>query len=379
MNILLNTDENNSTTRIYIDELYVKLKSYFNVKKNCFDYHNFDIVIFVGFYLEPKKAKKINPNIKVILADPKPAHPLFDNACKYSDYLIACSIEQRDMLFQAHKNIYTYHTFPEYKKITKIHKKKNLITLAYHGNKVHIEVMEKNVIPAIIKLSEKININLVLIYNKNKLGKKKFKINHSNLKIEHWQWSKKNLIKQLNKCDIGIFSNELPINNYFKVLKESSYEDRRYHYDILDHIKRYKISTNPGRLYPYALAGLPVVGDFAPSSSQFIKDDESGFLCSSLISWFYSLEKLCRDHRLRAKFAKNLFIKIQSSKNKQDKDIVKFLKKIHNSKLNKTFIQKIDDDILIKKFDMSKKKNFYTKFFLQLKRFFIKNLDFKIK
>ena len=92
-----------------------------------------------------------------------------------------------------------------------------------------------------------------------------------------------------------------------------------------DHIVRFKSSCNPGRLYPFVCAGLPVIGDFCPSASQFISDSESGLLASSVHGWIDAFVRLYESPSLRTKYAHALYNRIKKRKDRQVYELMQIL------------------------------------------------------
>jgi glycosyltransferase involved in cell wall biosynthesis len=143
-------------------------------------------------------------------------------------------------------------------------------------------------------------VELLAIYNVAALGKARLDI--PGVHVQHVQWTE-DYVARLARADIGIAPNELPLRERSAALELTACDDSELMYEPFDHLVRFKASTNPGRLYPFAAAGLPVVSDFAPSAAQFLLDGESGLLASSPHGWFEALEALAASAPLRASLA----------------------------------------------------------------------------
>ena len=122
---------------------------------------------------------------------------------------------------------------------------------------------------------------------------------------------------RLARADIGIAPNELPLRDRALALESTAYTDGELAYEPFDHLVRFKASTNPGRLYAFAVAGLPVVSDFVPSAAQFLLDGESGLLACSPHGWFEALESLAASAELRTRLAAALRERLESARARQ--------------------------------------------------------------
>jgi hypothetical protein len=133
--------------------------------------------------------------------------------------------------------------------------------------------------------------------------------------VRHIQWSPQLapgtavstvFYDELVRADIGIMPNALPIRDRLTALETTMFPEAEFGYEPFDHLVRLKASSNPGRLFPFARLGIPVVSDFSPSAGQFIRDGESGFIVSSAYGWFEALEALCASAELRTRMAAHL-------------------------------------------------------------------------
>lgn len=315
MKIVLNTRSSDAGSQVCIFQLHRRLlKAGFQAKLNDWNnYSSYEIAIFMAYDHEMEKAKEQNNDIKIILADPKLTSKKLINDAINADMLLVSSVEQRDSLLRINANCHIHYMFPIFHKLDKTHQKQDDINIAYHGNRVHIDAMKFLIGDALLTLSKFKKIKLCLIYNIEKLGLADFTFfEEKGLSVEHIQWSPETIVTELNKADIGILPNELPIDNKATALRTLSTNASDCAFEPFDHLLRFKISTNPGRLSPYVYAGLPVVSDFSPSASQFIKDGESGFIVSGSAGWCFALAKLASNPSLREKLSTNLALNVET-------------------------------------------------------------------
>ncbi len=271
------------------------------------NYNYYDFAIFMSYDHDMEQARLKNSNIKIILADPKMNTKVGINAAQSADLLLVSSIEQRDAFLRLNPNILIHYMFPEMNPKIINHINHSKLCVAYHGNRVHLEAMRQNVLPALEAFAKVYPVELLCIYNINMFGKVNFnELEKHGVKVRHVQWNKESLLDELSKADIGIMPNELPIRNRHSALIDTAFPIGEFAYEPFDHLVRYKISANPGRLVPFVCAGLPVIADFCPSASQFIRDGESGYIASSPEGWYYAFTRLAESETLRRLFAERL-------------------------------------------------------------------------
>ncbi|MTI11400.1 glycosyltransferase [Curvivirga aplysinae] len=302
LKFILNTHVDNMGSQVCIYDLAHNLKNQgFDVILNDWEnYHGRDVAIFMGIEPDTLKARQQNPNIKVVICDPKQSSQGYIDTAREADLLLVSSIEQRDAFLRLNRNILVYPMFPIMPSQLKQHKNSNQIIIGYHGNKVHLEAMGHHVSSALEALADKHDFRLQLIYNIEKLGQVVKGIpDNSKIEIEHIQWSPDAYSKHFPQIDIGIVPNLLPINNYQKTLTFSEVPGLNVNYEPFDFLSRYKASTNPGRIAVFGKYGIPVVTDFTPSACQMVEDGKNSFLAGSTYSWYDSLEKLILSPELR--------------------------------------------------------------------------------
>lgn len=326
MRYLLNTHRDDAGTRVCIYDLYTALQA-LGKKATLNDwssYQNHDVVVFMGYDHEMQRAKRENPKIKIVLADPKFSHPNYIEAAKKADLLLVSSVEQRDSFLKINQNIMIYYMFPKLDQQVRTHTKNVGLIVMYHGNRVHLDAMRHAVTPALTALAITQPVEFRCIYNIANLGRADLTdLERSGVTVTHQQWEAESLVKTLSLGDVGIMPNELPVRNRVRALAETAYPVGNYAYEPFDHLIRFKVSANPGRLYPFACSGLPVVADFCPSAAQFIRDGESGFLASSPHAWHFALSQLALNPALRQTCAARLLEVLRGQYQRQASDFVK--------------------------------------------------------
>lgn len=279
-------------------------------------YKDNDVVVFMGYDHDIRRARRDNPNIKVVLADPKLSNPGYISAARDADLLLVSSVEQRDAFLPFNSNVHIHHMFPLLPEKPRIHNNSRCLVIAYHGNRVHLDAMCLTLIPALGALAKYRHIEMRCIYNIAAHGMADLRsMEDVGVKVAHVQWDENSLVDVLREADIGIMPNELPVHNKHHVLLHTAYKTGNFAYEPFDHITRFKASANPGRLLPFVCAGLPVVADFCPSASQFIDDGSTGFIVSSSHGWHYALAKLANSPELRQSFADCLRERVINARN----------------------------------------------------------------
>ena len=325
LRFLLNTHRDDAGTRVCITDLHANSCAFgATVPLNDGSaYRDHDIVVFMGYDNDIKRALRENPSIKIVLADPKLTSREFIWAAKEADLLLVSSVEQRDAFLRLNPNILIHYMFPKMEVRPSQHFDRSELVIAYHGNRVHLEAMRTSVIPALVALAKSRPVEFLCTYNLAHLGRAELpSLEEAGIKVSHVQWSDETLIDTLAQADIGIMPNELPIRNRQDSLRHTALPIGNFAYEPFDHLVRYKVSTNPGRLLPLVCAGIPVIADFCPSASQFIFDGESGFIVSSPHGWHYALSRLAESKELRQSCADRLRERVISTQQGQAKAFV---------------------------------------------------------
>ncbi len=304
MKFVINTTYNAAGT-VVLEGLVKRLQATeHSVTRNDWEhYSQYDSAIFMAPDSNIAEAKKSNPKLLCGIFDPKVTRSCQKKEVEMADFLIVSSIEQREFFLRYNKNIFIYYMFPDVPEIKKEHQDKEKIIIGYHGNKQHLDAM-KDLSWALDMLAQTYSIEFWAIYNIKKLGK----WNRNTPKVcpvKHVQWSEETVVADLNKCDIGVVPSLLPAPAAFARPIESFLLNKEgYHAN--DYVSRYKLTNNPGRIYVFARAGVPVVADFTPSSCQIIRDGESGMLVGTKEGWQNALEMLIKDMPMRNSLSGNL-------------------------------------------------------------------------
>jgi len=332
MRIVFNTNYKSAATFMGIDQLIPMLKKEgHEVARNDWkNYQNYDVVFFASPDSKVREAKKENPNILTGIIDPKTG-PLWRQSLmkevRAADFLLVSSIEHRDYFLKYNKNPFIYYFFPRIPKEIKAHTDKDKIIIGYHGNKIHLNSMT-DVSWALDKLSEKYNIEFHAIYNIEKFGK--WRTNRPRkCKVIDIQWTAE-MAKDLKECDIGVAQSLQPIHTRAGLTASRYYFKKDYLYSRNDYLFRFKYSNGPGRIYPFAMLGIPVVADASPSQCQFIQNGVSGFICCTKEGWYNNLEKLIKDASLRGEQGRKLydFVETGYSIEKIFKELMDFIKNV---------------------------------------------------
>jgi hypothetical protein len=312
--IVLNTHADDAATRVCIDGLGARLRAVGvdAVVGDWSGYAGYDVAVFMGYDDDSRRARSENPEIRVVLADPKQARQGSIDAAREADALLVSSVEQRDAFLRLNRNILVYYMFPPMRPVERIHRNGDRVVVAYHGNRVHLECMVASVKPALEELGRRRPVEFVAIYNIGALGKADLGVPDSGtMRVRHVQWTPElepgtqvssTLYSELARADIGIVPSEIPVPDD----APAAFEEPRFFYEPFDHVVRFKASANPGRMYPFAQLGVPVVADFVPSAGQFVVDGVSGLLASSPHGWFDALDTLAGAPDLRQRLAAEL-------------------------------------------------------------------------
>lgn len=327
-NIVINTHTTSAGTAVCVDDMIPRLQKIgYTVTHNDWDnYAKYDIAMFMGADSDIKKAKEQNPSIKTILMDPKLKKKRYGEIYD-ADLLLVSSIEQREALYGFNKNIFIYYMFPFIEPMEKAHVDKDIIKIVYNGNKQHLHAFYPTLTKALDNVQARTHktIELDAIYNVQNLGKWKKGI-PTKIKVNHIQWSEENQRDYINNGDIGLCPNVIHIsrrrlfpfifrNIAFSNIEVADYFTKpwrmRWIWNILginphDYILRFKNSTNPGRMYVFAMLGIPVVSDFAPSACNIIEDRKSGMITGSTEGLEQALLELIENPELRNTCSKNL-------------------------------------------------------------------------
>ena len=304
MRIVLNTRSDDAGSRVCILTLGARLNEH-GVDAAVNDwgrYDQYDVAVFMGYDHELEAARRENPGIKVVLADPKLSRPEWIAAARSADLLLVSSLEQRDVFVGLNRNVLVHHMFPAMPARERRHAEGKRVVIAYHGNRVHLESMASGARSAIEELARRRAVEFRAVYDLRGLGRARLGLPAGELDVREIQWET-DPWDALADADIGIVPTELPLDRRLDALELTALPEPVLNYEPFDHLVRFKASANPGRLFPFARLGIPVVVDFVPSLSQFVDDGVSGFVASSPAGWLYALERLADSAELRASMA----------------------------------------------------------------------------
>ena len=287
-------------------------------------YDSYDVAVFLAYDHDVEAARAANPGIRIVLADPKQRTPEAIATARDADLLLVSSVEQRDVFLRTNRNLLVYTMYPSVAARERRHVDlgDGRIVVAYHGNRVHLEAMAHTVRPALEELGRRRPVELSAVYNIETLGRAQLGVPDERLvTVRHIQWTPA-FADSLADADIGIVPGELPVANALAALELTAYPEPEFMYEPFDHLVRYKASTNPGRLYPFARLGVPVVADFTPSAAQLVQDGVTGLLASSPHGWLEALEALAGSAQLRERLAAGLRERMDAAYERQVDDFL---------------------------------------------------------
>lgn len=268
---------------------------------NWTDYNRFDVAIFMAADAQPDFVRSINPKILVGVADPKPS--TIDQA-RQADFCLVSSLEQYEVFLKYNRNLFIYYMIPEFDFKTVTHREKEVYKIFYHGNKVHLNSSYEGLVPALNELGKKHRIELNVIYNKSELGK--WRIGRPEPKycpVIDLQWYPNCYAEHLKNADIGIVQNFLPWRSKNLIRKIGLVSKSVLLEGHLDHMYKFKSSTNAGRAFVFGYFNIPVVAEAVPSLCEAIKDRYSGRLVMSPEGWYDALDELISSSTLREKYS----------------------------------------------------------------------------
>lgn len=297
-------------------------------------YEHYDVAIFMGYDHALEEARAANPKLLVGLADPKQSRPEWIAAARAADFLLVSSIEQREAFFRLNRNAFVLLMFPLVDPVEKLHAVHEEIVLGYHGNRAHLEAMAGTVTPAIEELARRRPVRFVCITNTERHGLPGAGLPDPALvAIEHVQFETgtdgvvaPSFASALARADIGLVPNLMPVLGHRQALRSTAAANPWLNYEPFDWLVRFKASSNPGRLYPFAQLGVPVVADFTPSLAQFVDDGVTGCLAATAEGWLDALQRLADSSGLRTALAAGLRRRLDDAVARQVPDLLAFLK-----------------------------------------------------
>ncbi|HWH05327.1 MAG TPA: glycosyltransferase [Gaiellaceae bacterium] len=279
-------------------------------------YARYDVAVFLGYDHELERARREQPRIRVVLADPKLSRREWIEAARAADLLLVSSVEQREAFLPVNRNIVVFQMFPPLPERQPRSRGGGPVIIGYHGNRVHLEAMAETVTPALEALARDREIEFRAIYNRSALGCAELGLPRLPVgKVREVQWDpveepgtgvSRALLRELAEVDIGVVPSLLPVAGGLRALLRTAKPDPRLMYEPFDHLLRFKASTNAGRVFPFARLGIPVVADPTPSNAQFVRDGETGLLAAGPHGWYEALLQLVDDADLAARLGRQL-------------------------------------------------------------------------
>jgi glycosyltransferase involved in cell wall biosynthesis len=296
------------------------------------NYEDYDVALFMTYdYAHIEGIKKKFPHLKIGMIDPR--SPAVMTAMPYCDFLIVDGIEMEDYWRIANKPILRYVEYPKLpltettfqsirQQKQKIRQLSDTIYIGYHGNSYHIMEGDKNLSPALASLSQKYDIELLLMHNDPPAyHAPRYKMAlPEGVKVRRVKWSMENYINFLSLSDIGIVPNNLGI----EPKNPATTGDPN-----TDYCLSFKMTSNPGRFAVFGLLGIPVVADFYPSALQYLQKG-TGFVAHSTAGWYSALERLITSESLREEMGLNLqnLVNTEFDFGVQNKTLLSFLEDI---------------------------------------------------
>jgi hypothetical protein len=241
--------------------------------------------------------KKSHPNkiIGAITPPPKLNLPF--------DFAMAGSLEEADSL-SFHKNvIINAHIESMYldAKI-KIHEKKELLKICFHGWTHHLASFGPNLKYALEEFEKEQNIELLIVSEKESPNWTTGRPNIKNIKTKLWNFD--SIKSDIQSCDIGIIPG---IHDATEKLDSIDEKNGKFK---TDYLFRFKNKCNNGRCLVFFQLGVPVIADFSPSHGHLLGTGDCGFMAHSKSGWLHSLRKL-KNHKTREQISINAYNKVK--------------------------------------------------------------------
>lgn len=262
---------------------------------------------------ELSRIKRRHPTLVVVIADPKVLTRNEIEAVILADLCLVGSREHEAQIAKLGGRPVRFSWrpplagYPRYADASKNEGKK--FRLFYHGNRAHLESLTRTALREIESLAKKYPLVLEAHYSKSQTGKWRVPPWVRNLEIEHCDWREPHVWQRLQSSDIGLVPNALPARTIFPLIQRRTRLNSWMNSMILrrdDYLLRFKATSNPGRILPFAYFGKPIVSDFFPSSAEIVRDGLDGFLPLNSKQWHTSLESLINDRKLRQRMGMSL-------------------------------------------------------------------------
>jgi hypothetical protein len=250
--------------------------------------------------------KSAYPNLITVVADPKLLTKQEIELVKLADFSLVGSREHEAQVVKYGGSVATMYWRPQLGVLeespTTFKGNCGKLRLFYHGSRAHLESFSRTSLHEIELLAAKYDIVLEAHYSKRRLGQWKPPRWVRNLEIEHWDWKEPIVWERLSGSDIGIVPNLLPARTWRPLVQRRTRFNSWMNPMVMrrdDYLLRFKVTSNPGRLLPYAHFGKPVIADFFPSSADFVRDGIDGFVPLNNAQWRSGLQTLISSESAR--------------------------------------------------------------------------------
>ncbi len=254
---------------------------------------NEKVLIFKkGFsYKKIKEFKIANPNKLIGITNPDNSDR---NLLDLPDFAVVGSVEEKAF----YTNFLPCFVFPQIEEINSNSiipfQNRPKKVLCYHGNKMHLDYMDRNLKMALRDLIND-GYKFKAIYDKRKLGKSKNK-----LITDHVQWDVDNWINEIANSTIGL----CPSSHYSgKITMALAKFITSYGGFPNDIVSRHKNSNNAGRAFVFHQLKIPVVAEISGAHHHLLGDELAGDLCYSKKSWINAIENLQKSEELQMRKA----------------------------------------------------------------------------
>ena len=202
---------------------------------------------------------------------------------KSADFVIVGSVEERLSLMAAGPAF----MFPLIERMytdvgTKIHDNVGPLTIAYHGNSIHLQRLKFGLGPALAKFSKEEDIVFRVIASNIKSVPKT--IFPNGVTIELMEWNRESIVSEILNSDIGVV---IGVSNQ----RGLGFNSKKLGYYKSDYHLRFKNKSNSGRVFPFIQLGVPVIADITPSNFHLFAGLNGGELAFDEAGWLYALRK----------------------------------------------------------------------------------------
>jgi hypothetical protein len=228
------------------------------------------------------------------------------------DFVMAGSMEEADSL-SFHKNVIVNAHIEQlfYGYSRKIHTKKDVLKIVYHGWTAHLASFSPNLKTALEEFEKECDIELVIISEtENAVWRRNSLPNIKN--ISYRKWNIKTIRENIMEGDIGIIPGIHDLTHL--VQNGSEPTDPSSGLFHTDYVFRFKNKSNNGRSLAFFQLGIPVVGDFTPSHLHILGDGDCGFLAHSKDGWLRSF-RILKDESKRNKISQRAYDKVNREYN----------------------------------------------------------------